>query len=462
MLSKVFDIGRRSLLANQYAMNVTSHNLANVNTEGYTRQRVVFTAETPEYKGFLEWGSGVKVQEVARLKNQLVDSQLLIYNSTYADANKKSELLGQMESLLAEPSDVGISKLMNNFFNAWADVAANPSLSAYRQNLIQAADKLSNKFKLLNSGYEQLKVDIKYELEEKVKDLNAKLNQIKLLNQKVFEAKLQGVVANDLQDERDKLVQDISKYVNVKASYNDKGHVSLSLGGAFGVDEGSSSEFKVVESSDGKLSISLVDDDNAKITLKSGEFAALVDIYSNMIPKYKQTLDNMANTIVNKVNEYHVQGFTLHQPPLGGKNNVSDPGAIKFFEGYIAGELKINELILHDDKYIAASLTSAPDNGENALRIANIAQSQVISGTTLSDYYSKFLVETGNDSTTNLQKVDSNRAILEQLQLQKDSYAGVSIDEEMTNMITYQRSYQASARVIRAADELLQSLLSMV
>ncbi|HOJ37976.1 MAG TPA: flagellar hook-associated protein FlgK [Ignavibacteriales bacterium] len=462
MLSKVFDIGRRSLLANQYAMNVTSHNLANVNTEGYTRQRVVFTAENPEYKGFLEWGSGVKIQEVTRIKNDLVNSQLLIYNGTYTDANKKSELLSQMESLLSEPSEVGISKLMNTFFNAWADLAANPSLSAYRQNLIQAADKLSNKFKLLNSGYEQLKVDIKYELEEKVKDLNAKLGQVKILNQKIFEARLQGVVANDMQDQRDKLVQEVAKYVNTKASINDKGHVSLSLGGAFGVDEGSSSEFKVVESTDGKLSIALVDDDNAKITLKSGELAALVDVYSNIIPKYKQTIDQMANIIVNKVNELHVQGFTLHQPPLGGKNSVNDPNAIKFFEGYINGELKINELILQDDRYITASLTSAPDNGENALRIANIAQSNVISGTTLNDFYSKFIVESGNDATTNLQKVEANKAILQQLQLQRDSYAGVSIDEEMTNMITYQRSYQASARVIKAADELLQSLLSMV
>jgi flagellar hook-associated protein 1 FlgK len=462
MLSKVFDIGRRSLSAYQYAMNVTSHNLANVNTEGFTRQRVVFQSETPEYHGSLEWGSGVKIQDIARIKNQLVDSQLVIYNSTYADANKKSELLSEMESLLSEPSEVGISKLMNTFFNSWADVAANPSLSAYRQNLIQAADKLSNKFKLINTGYAQLKQDMKFELQEKVNDLNAKLAQIKILNQKIFEAKLQNVVANDLQDQRDKLVQEISKYVNTKVSINDKGHLSLNLGGAFGVDEGNSAEFKVNETTDGKLTISMKDDENATITLKSGEFAAIVDVYNNTIPKFKSTIDNMAQTIVDKVNELHVQGFTFHQPPLGGKNSVNDPGAIKFFDGYINGELKINDLILQDDKYIAASLTSAPDNGENALRIANIAQNNVISGTTLNDFYSKFLVEVGNEATTNQQKVDSNKAILDQLQLQRDSYAGVSIDEEMTNMITYQRSYQASARVIKAADELLQSLLSMV
>lgn len=462
MLSKVFDVAKRSLGAYQYAMNVTSNNISNAQTEGYTRQKVVFKTVASEYRGKLEWGSGVDVQNVTRQKNALVDDQLLIYNNAYADANKRSELLGQMESLLSEPSDEGLSKLMNGFFNSWSDLAANPSLSSYRQNLIQSADKLSNKFSTITRGYNQLKVDIKSDINEKVADLNSKLEDIKNINQKIFQATLKGIDANDLKDQRDKVVSDLSKYVNVKSSYDEKGNLSLTIGGIFAVDEGSTTKFKVVESTDGKINITATDDENAKVTLKGGELSALVDTYSNIIPSYQEKVDTIAQTIVDQVNALHVQGYTQHDPPLGGKSSVNDTDAIKFFEGYKDGKLVINDKILSDERYIAASKDSSSDNGENALAIANIAQKTIISGDTISDNYSKFIVQVGNDKKLVDQKATSNDTIITQLELQRDSYAGVSIDEEMTNMIEYQRAYQASSKLIKTADEMIQTLLQMV
>jgi len=461
MLSKVFDIAKRSLSQYQYALNVTSHNIANAQNADYTKQRVSFATEKAEIVGGLEWGSGTKIDDVIRMKNDLIENQILAYTNKESGSSQRSEYLSQIESLYSEPSDLGLSKLMTEFFNSWHELAVSPNSNSLRANLVQTTEKMSNKFEMITAGMTQIKKDIKTEAEDMVMSLNKGLKEITDLNKKIFEQKTLGTNANDLSDQRDKLIREALQFANTQVTYDKEGSAQLSVGGVFAADKYTTVQFQVNETAAGKLYVSATNNDSARITFLDGKLDAALKTYNDFIPTYQNKLDETAKVIVDNVNNLHAQGYTLHDPPIGG-TTVSDPNANLFFDKYDKGKLFISEKILNDYNYIAASADGLSGNGEIALKIANLNSDKIYSGKTLPETYQSFIVTLGNDKKSSDQAQEANRLVLDQLEQQKSSVSGVSTDEEMTNIIQYQRSYQASARLIKAADEMLQTLLSMV
>ncbi|MEJ2616712.1 MAG: flagellar basal body rod C-terminal domain-containing protein, partial [Ignavibacteriaceae bacterium] len=174
---------------------------------------------------------------------------------------------------------------------------------------------------------------------------------------------------------------------------------------------------------------------------------------SNTIPQYQDNLNNVMNTLVESVNNVHSKGYT---------NTGSPETGINFFDSYQNGVLKINDRILSNNNYIAASSDGTSGNGDIAVSIAGLSSQALINGSTISDSYSNLVSSIGNDKNTSDQQANSGQLILQQLQDQKNSYSGVSIDEEMTNVITFQRSYDASAKLITVADQMLQTVLNLV
>jgi flagellar hook-associated protein 1 FlgK len=176
-------------------------------------------------------------------------------------------------------------------------------------------------------------------------------------------------------------------------------------------------------------------------------------MYSNVIPGYQNNLDSFVNQLMTSVNTIHKQGYTLDNPP---KTNVS------FFSGYSNGVLSINSDILSDPQKIAVSKDGTAANGDLAISISDIATQKVINGTTLGDYYTSLVSKIGSDKSAADQNTQSFQSIVQQLQQRKASVSGVSVDEEMTNILKYQRAYTASAKLIKAADDMLQILLNAV
>ena len=187
--------------------------------------------------------------------------------------------------------------------------------------------------------------------------------------------------------------------------------------------------------------------------IKGGKLGAISDVYSSKIPDYQIKLDNIVTTLFNSVNDIHSSGYTNENPP---QTNIS------FFSSYNAGDLKINKEILDNPSIIAASADGTPGNGDIAIQIADLNNQQLMSGNTLVENYSSLISEVGSDKASSDSLSSSSELVLQQLQNQKNSYTGVSLDEEMANVIKFQRSYDASAKLISVADEMLQSLLQMV
>ena len=450
-LSRIFDIARSSLAAYQGALDVTSHNVANAANENYSRQRVELSTTNPQNLAGLFWGTGVKIDQISRARNQLTDTQIRNNNSTYNDNSKRSEILSQVESLFPEPSDMGISSLINSFFNSWNELAVTPNSPTLRTNVVQAAQKLSSQVQTVYQGLDEIKSSLLEDAKSKVQTLNNLLKQVQTLNTQISASSIAGAENNDLLDQRDAVIDQLSQMTNISVSYNSSNAAIISVGGVFAADQNVSVEFKISSSNDNL--ILTTSDGSSVANVKGGELYAELDSYSTTISKYQNSLNDVMNTLVNAVNNVHSTGYTNTNPPETG---------INFFDSYQNGILKINDKILSDNNNIAVSSDGTGGNGDIALKIADLNGQKLLNGSTIADSYSNLVSNIGNDKVSVDQVANSTQLILQQLQDQKNSYSGVSIDEEMTNVITYQRSYDASAKLITVADQMLQTVLDLV
>ncbi len=450
-LTKIFDISSRSLAVYRRALEVTSHNIVNAANENYSRQRILLETETSNLTAGIVWGNGVKVADVQRMRDKLVDSHIINTNQKYSDSSRQNDLIRQVEDLFSEPSDLGLSNLMTTFFSSFNELAVSPNSLPLRTNVLNAANNLSAKVTSINHSIISLKSDIKQEFQQKVNQVNTLLRQIQQVNHEQFSNAFNGVPVNDLLDRRDALVDQLSKLVNITVVYDNTNSAVISIGGALAVDRMHSAEF-IAEENNGKLNLR-VKDGSYPIVLTGGELNALSDVYSKKIPSYKQKLDSVINKLVEAVNAEHVQGYTISDPQKTGLN---------FFDGYTNGELSVNSEIINDPNKIAISLDGTEGNGEIALRIAQLSDAKLLNGNTLQEGYSSLINNIGNDGMLQNNYTDANQVVLDELAQLKISQSGVSIDEEMTNVLKFQRTYEASAKLIMIADDMLKTILEMV
>ena len=252
-------------------------------------------------------------------------------------------------------------------------------------------------------------------------------------------------------DQRDELIDELAKMVNINVVYDQNGSANISIGGIQAVDATGYVEFeaKVINNS---LTMALKDN-GTKVKLSGGELYGLSQIYSDKIPDYLNSLNELATAVMDSVNAVHATGYSLETSPETG---------INFFDSYSEGELVINPAILIDAAKIAASSDGTEGDGQIAADIANIANSSVLNNLTLNENYSRMISKLGNEKQNVDQIAESTNLVIEQLEVQKGSISGVSLDEEMTNIIRFQRSYDASAKLISIADEMLETLINMV
>jgi len=450
-LTKIFDISSRSLAVYRRALEVTSHNIVNSANENYSRQRIMLETETSNLTAGIVWGNGVKIADVQRMRDKLVDAHIISTNQKFSDSSRQGDLIRQVEDLFSEPSDLGISNLMTTFFNSFNELAVSPNSLPLRTNILNAANNLSAKVTSINHSITSLKGDIKQEFQQKVNEVNSLLKQIHQINYEQFSNAYNGVPVNDLLDQRDALVDQLSKLVNITVVYDNTNSAVISIGGALAVDRMHSADF-IAEENNGKLNLR-VKDGSYPIVLTGGELNALSNVYSKKIPAYQEKLDSVINKLVEAVNAEHIQGYTISDPQETGLN---------FFEGYVNGELILNSEIVNDPNKIAISLDGTEGNGEIALRIAQLTDAKLLNGNTLQESYSALINDIGNDGMLQNNYTDANQIVLDELDQLKASQSGVSVDEEMTNVLKFQRTYEASAKLITIADDMLRTILEMV
>ena len=451
-VNKLLDISRRSLLTYQKALSVTSNNVSNANNPDYSRQRVIFGSEAPDVRTKFSIGSGATIDSIQRITSDITESQIRIYSQDYSASNRESEILSSIEALLSDTDNQGLSAFINEYFDSWDELAVNPTSSALRTNVIQSAQKMSGKLETMYDGMTRIRNNLRSEAREMVNTINNSLEQINTLNKQIYESVANNSQPNDLLDKRDALLSELSDTVNINVSFDKYNVANVSIGGVFAVDRISATEFKLVEEN-GDIFLGTADD-AARVSLQGGEFSAVSNAFNNTIPSYQEELDNIAVAIMDNVNTLHRTGYSLTNPP---QTNLD------FFSAYDHGVLTINTQILNDVNLISASSQSGQNgNNEIALQLAGLKNDDLMDGLTISETYSALVSQIGNEKRLHEQNAESYNLVLEQLELQKAETSGVSVDEEMVDILKFQRSYDAAARLIRVADELFETLLSSI
>jgi len=439
----IIESAKKGINSSRIGMEVVSHNVSNVNTPGYTRQRVEMSSSDvlSSKQGMIN--AGVKVVGIKQIRDEFIEGEIRRVSNLIGSYSVEREILGRIESLLNEPSDVGLGQLLQNFFNAFDDLAKNPEDRAVRVTVVQTGKALAGRFNDIFQSLLGMKKDLLSEIEAKVKNLNEIISELRKLNQSAINLHNSGAETNDVRDKINQKLKELSKLADVVVSFEESGAVKVSIGGVTVVDRDYSTnlELKFV---DGQAKI--FSTNSTEVRLNSGEVFALQNSFNELIPSVIQKFDQLALNLINGVNGLHRSGYGL-----------DGTTGIDFFSGTGAGSIRINKVILEDLNKISASMDGDAGNNGIALGIASLRNDDKIQG-----LYNSIVSDIGLRSKISSDNESLQQMILNQIESQRDAISGVSIDEEMLNMIKFQKMFEASARLVQTVNEMIDAVLSMV
>ena len=449
------NIGLTSLYAQRRGLELTGHNIANANTDGYSRQRLRLEADGGPLVGAVHsvWngaGNGVEVADVQRLRDVFLESRALQERGTDSSLRGNQVLLSRVESILSEPGDAGLQSQLTDFWKGWDDVANSPEDRAARSQLLERT-------KTLATGLNQASAQIGLQWEATYEQLGATVDEVNALaasvadfNRAIMTATKSGLSPNDLTDQRDLMVQRLGELAGVSVRPAASGAVDVFLGGTALV-RGLEAERLQVQGDEklttpaGTVAIGWARDGYAAPV--GGSIGGMVQGLNDVMPRYRDGLDDIAASLSEAVNAQHAKGFDQDGAP-----------GMDVFTGSSAATIA---LALTDPRQIAASSSAGSDGtgddgGTNAADMAELASAST--GPDVS--YRQLIVKLGVEAQTANRRVDIQANILGQIDVAREAEAGVNLDEEMTNMLAYQRAYEGAARFISAVDSMLDTLIN--
>ena len=541
------DIAKQGLYAQQEGIAVTGNNIANVNTEGYSRQHPVFQTSPV--------GFGVFVKNAQRYYDNFLTEQLNDLSQLNGKYNEEEKGLSKIEVIFDESQEnAGLGNAIDDFFAGWSELANDPTSYAKRADLITHANTLIQVMQRINNYLSDFRKELSGEIENTIKVINDIAKQIAYLNGEIVKAEAnQSAVLNKLKDERDLLLKKLSSYIDVNSFIDKQGHLIVSIAGGMPLVEGTLyQQLKPQARSDNEGLVDVIYTNsnaiNVNITkrIAGGKLGGYLNLRDNFIINYQERLNRIAATIINEVNKLHKNGIGLNgstglnffddllvntvknDDNRGGaevtassiydhnlltmhkykvvftssstfdiiditKNSVVSSGntytsgspinfdGISITISDVSGSpsqgdvfyvdtissavkyMKVNSVVKNDVENIAAAQSNYPGDNRNALAINNLQYANIIDGnSTIKQYYSSLVSDIGIKSADLKRSVKNSQAVLEHLEARREEVAGVSLDEEASNLIRYQASYQANAKYMTTISKLLDSLINVI
>jgi flagellar hook-associated protein 1 FlgK len=452
----LLSVGRVALATQQKAIDVTGNNIANVNTPGYSRQRLNMESTDPVRYGTGQMSRGVRAnRQVDRMYDQFLGAQ--INNETQSlgrwDARKNS--LEKVEMVFDETSGNGLNQAMGAFWNAWQDLANQPSGHVERVELLNKSQTMTGMFNAMASDLEQTRNDMDTNIKGTVDEINLLSEEIADLNAKIQKAEVGGHSANEFRDQRDFVLKELSGFIDINAFEDNHGHMTVLTGGGHPLVEGVSSYELTTEISAGHYNVEWIDSDGNQTditaNISGGKLKGWIETRDVAVPDYLNRMDSLASSIMTEVNTLHQAGFDLNN------NSGGD-----FFSGSSALNMAVDSALLADTDLIAAgSLSGDPGDNGNVMAIAELQNSILIGSSTFDDYYNSIVSNVGSNVKNASINYNHQSAVAEQLDNYRETVSGVSIDEEMVNLVKFQHAYDAAAKLISTVDELLATLMNI-
>lgn len=482
MSSGLFSIARSALLTHQTALQTISQNVANAETPGYSRQEAVLSANTPVRFPFGSVGTGVSVATIARKRDVLLDVSFRSANTLSGDASMRRDLLSQLESVFGEPSEAGMANALDQFWNAWSDLSANPGSLSARAVVQQRGRQLGQLFNEYDTQLTTIRGSTLERLDNTVDRINALASQVAELNVRIVGAESSGNPANDLRDMRDLKLDELSKVAGTRVLPQTNGSVSVLIGNSTLVEGDTATPLSVQMEAPNPLPTTPLTDVPVRIRLGSsvdrlaplgGELSAMVDVLNKEIPGARGRLDAMAAQVVDEVNTIHRSGFTFSGNTIPGTaaGNFFDPGTVA--APVTAASMKLLTAIANDPARIAASgSASGPTDNSVAQRISTLRSLEGTVSWTGPDgatetgsflgFFRGLVTRLGIQTSSATDNADVAAGLLTQADLRRQSVSGVNTDEELVNMLRVQQSYQAATKMIKTAEEMLDTLISLI
>lgn len=466
----MMDVGKRSMMNSQTGLQTVSHNIANKSTEGYSRQRVDQQSNLPIGHGKLRIGQGAKVSGVTRTNNQFIEKQLENERSQMGQVSAKADTMARVEQVYNEQANKGLNKFMGEFFNAFRELSNSPESVAIRSLVKESADFLANDFKRVNKQLTQIQSETDFQIGVHVNEINEMTREISQLNEKIQSVEINATSANDERDRRELLIKKLGEKINIKYAEGDDGLMTVTAGNnAILVSGGSQRDLIVADGStngrdkNSRAQIFYKPNDsstpiNMTKHIRGGALGGLIETRDVFIETLKSNMDELAYGLATEVNKAHQQGFDKD-----GRTGISFFNDLTSKED-AAAKLSVSESIMANPSRIAAGAT-ANAAGDN--RVANMISSLQYEyamgdgSSTFDDYYGNIVGTVGVTTARTNSEVEAQKGIVDQLTNIRESISGVSLDEETTKMIEYQKSYDASARLIRTADEMMDTVLNI-
>ncbi len=543
------NISKMGLFAQQRALHTISHNVANANTEGYSRQRVDFSATNPEQLpgtyGML--GTGVDVDAVKQIRNEYLDFAYRGENSTLGEYEVYDDVLTNIEGIFNEPTDASVTKLMNNFYSALQELNKAPENLTTRALVRQRGIALAEGIKSMSESLQKLQKDTNFELTVSVTDINGYAQQIAALNKQIYNSELTGGTANDLRDQRNLILDKMSKITKLDYYDDQEGRFHVSINGHEVVNHFNYDQLVTVARSE-KVNeddvANLVDlkwESGADFRSSEGSIHAIIEMRDNMegsnkgVPYYVDKLNEFVDTLASELNNIHSQGYGLNGttdvnfftfsdmstadynkwminngldkgPALDvtasitqGIDTTTEPmtdkieeanadiirdnintllknnpdyakKSVKLIDGkyYLTDRIKADTISISSDidkdlnKIAAASSSNnIPGNGVNALKMAGSRSNvKLFEWGSPDDFVKSLVANLAVDKSEATRVYKNQTTLVSQVTVEKDSYSGVSLDEEMSDMIRFQQAYSANARMLTTFDEMIDIVVN--
>ena len=489
------ETARRSLSTHQWALQATGNNVANASNPGYSRQRLTLGMTEQLSVNFGgtkagQFGTGVRGETLSRIRDLMIDQQYRdesVKNAFYAT---KEAAFGRMEDIINEPSENGLAKSLDLFWASLQDLSVNPDDTGARSVVRQRALTLTQTFNYMSSSLSKVQEDLKAEAGVVTKKINDLLTKIGDVNRQIGDAEPLGVLPNELYDERDRYMDELSQYIEferVPVDYTNgetRGNSQRVAEGRIDIQisvPGTPTPTKItlvdgLTGGVGKINDMEITDAAAGTTtlvfddLPNGKWKALVDMYGSAtgtethdgaFTKMLKDLDVMAKEFTTAFNDLHKTFYD---------GNVQDNPRQKGIDFFIVGDAKtvtVNPTILSNLNLIAISKDQNIGDGSGALDLANLKNAQITftggsstATTSIGKYYQNVIGNMAVEASQNGNLAKSTFALLSSSDQRRQSVSAVSLDEEMTMMIQYQHAYNAAARNITAVDEMLDKIIN--
>ncbi len=464
-LLNALNAARTSLEVNQKSIEVVGNNIANVNTEGYSRQSAEL-APTPSLQfGSFFIGQGVKITNIQRDHDVFIQAQLEDKYIDFGFANGQTRSLSELEGIF-NVSEENISTEIDRFFDSWQQLSSSPGDPVLRDVVIHRGNLLASGFNNLANELNGVVNNINESMQSKVDGLNGIIEEIAELNDRIYNIEIHDQMANSDRDRRDMLVKDLAESLGTTTYLDRSGMVNVQLPGGLPIVQGNMAMRLQTVNSGTNVDLQL----HAGGTVRTltthtlgGEMLGMFTMRDEFIPSIMTEVDRLAWEVSSQVNAQHTAGAGLDGLPATEfflDTTAVSPPATSIYQN----SARNMAVLIDNADDVAAGLPGnpAPGDNRNALLMSNIGEQLSIDGVdNFGSFYARVTSRIGIESNQNELSLGGAEDAVNQLENLREGFVGVSLEEEMVSLIQYQRGFESSAKFLSTVDELMDSIINM-